>query len=222
MIALAIETSWEQGGLALGQGDQIMDALHFETERQHGKNLAPSVLSLLRRNDLHPADLDLICVDVGPGSYTGLRVGISFAKTFAWSRSLPLTTVTAPDAIAASVSDFPKAEHLFVVIDARWNELYVATFKNEDGDWTRSGEIETEKPDVLKKRSAPNSVVTGNGIEAYRSFFEEQEWTLAPDSLWYPDPTAVCELGQEAFDAGNTANPAELQPLYLRPSQADR
>ncbi len=219
MNILSVETSWERGSVALLNGRDVRSTRELEHPKEHGRDLAPAVMSLLKEHSMPLDQLELIAVDVGPGSYTGLRVGVSFIKTLAYAEELPVVGVASCDAIASAAP--VNNEMLCVVIDAQWQEVYVATFCKDQGKWKRNGPIETSSPDEVVEMLDDETTLVGNGIPSFQSQFEETKARIGPESSWYPDAGAIGRLGIEKFEAGERADIVSLQPLYLRPTQAD-
>lgn len=219
MNVLALETSWKQGSVALFEDDEQIQDQQLQEEHAHGRRLAPAVLEVLKNNRLSSQDLDLIAVDVGPGSYTGLRVGVSFAKTLAYAEEIPVTTVTSCDAIA---DEAPVTEKkLCVVIDAQWNEVYMASYERRGGAWERNSSIQTLSPGDLTEYVDRKTLLLGNGIREFESLFEETGASIGASSSWYPEAHTIGRLGYRSYESGQEAELVSLQPLYLRPTQAD-
>ncbi len=219
MKHLAIETSWLKGSVAVLDGTEVIRRRDISRENAHGSRLAPAVLKVLKRASLTVQDLDLITVDHGPGSYTGLRVGVSFVKTLAYPDRIPITAVPATDAIAADAPE--KGERLFVIIDAEWEEVYEARYRMTSDEWVREGEIRTADPEKVADEADDRTLVLGNGLERYESCFDRQNVMIGDRDDWFPRAETVGRLGLKAYHEEETVEPVSLQPLYLRPTQAD-
>src|SRR6185436_6504167 len=126
MRVLAIESSGRQGSVALLDGDRIAGETIFESGMVHGRDIAPAIEDLARRAAWALRDLDLVAVDLGPGSYTGLRVGLAAAKGLCLALSKPLAGASSLDALAAG-----RPGRVAAVTDAKWNQVYGALY--EDG-----------------------------------------------------------------------------------------
>ena len=117
MRVLAIESAGRKGGIALLTDGEVTSELTLEEGLRHGRDLAPAVQSMLNDHDLRPSALDAVAVDIGPGSYTGLRVGLAFAKTFCRVLRLTLIGVPSLDALADESPD--DSENVAPFVDAR-------------------------------------------------------------------------------------------------------
>jgi len=219
MNVLSVETSWKRGSVALLDGTSTVSERRITPDHAHGRKLAPTVLKALNDASLSVTDLDLLTVDRGPGSYTGLRIGVSFVKTLAYTDQLPVSAVPAPDAVAADAPE--DGRDLVVVIDAEWNEVYAARYERRSGEWTRDGDVRTADPETVAEEVNEKTLVLGNGLDRYGETFEEQGAKIGERANWFPQAVTVGRLGRRAFREGETVDPVSLQPLYLRPTQAD-
>jgi len=168
--------------------------------RGHGELLAPSIDAALRAAGATPADLDALVVGVGPGPFTGLRVGMVTAAVLADTLQLPVYGVCSLDGIGAGLPDQPD---LLVATDARRREVYWARYRHGQ----RVGE-----PAVARPHDVPLDGVTavaGPGAELYA-----EVWPSLPRTPAHPDPAALAGVAAERIRSGAPADP--LTPLYLR------
>ena len=140
MKVLGIESSGMRGGIALLESGQVRGTRLFEKGMVHGREIAPSIRSLLDELAWAPEAIDLIACDIGPGSYTGLRVGLAAAKGLALALGRPLVGVASLDAMAEAARDC--GDVLCPLLDAKWGQLYGAIYAPH-----RASEIFAEKPD---------------------------------------------------------------------------
>src|SRR5262249_23544977 len=151
----------------------------------------------------------------GPGSFTGLRIGLSTVKALASSLDLPVAAVPTLDAMAAAV---PFAAHpVCPVIDARKNEVYACLYRWAGVEMRRGWELLALAPDALAARLQEPTILVGDGAASIRSIHAR----LAPGLPRVPSAAAVGVLGLEHLRRGDTVAPAELLPIYLRPSEAE-
>ena len=129
MIIIGIETSCKVGGIALLEDDKVLAFRSHNAE--HGEFLIPSIKKVLDENKLSPKDIDLIGVDIGPGSYTGIRIGVVTAKTLAWAGKIDLAGISSLDIIAENAPLKPK--RICVLLDARVNQIYGAVYERKKG-----------------------------------------------------------------------------------------
>jgi len=179
----------------------------------HGREIAPSIRSLLDELGWHPEAIDLIACDIGPGSYTGLRVGLAAAKGLALALHRPLIGISSLDAMAEAARD--RARVLCPAIDAKWEQIYGAVY--EDG--RRTTEYLAEKPDAFAARVPKGAYVFGDALDQYGGLFRDV--VQGPRELWDPRPDLVALLGLRLFEAGTRHDAASLVPLYLRLTEAE-
>jgi tRNA threonylcarbamoyladenosine biosynthesis protein TsaB len=213
MMVLGIETSGERGGIALLENDRVRGTRLFGKGMIHGREIAPSIRALLEELGLPIEAIDLIACDVGPGSYTGLRVGLAAAKGLALALQKPLLGVASLDALAEAARD--RARVLCPAIDARWEQIYGAVY--EDG--RRATEYLAEKPAVFAARVPKDALVFGDALDAYGGLFRDVPH--GPRDLWDPRPETIAILGQRLHEQGARHDVATLVPLYLRPTEAE-
>src|SRR5579864_6796161 len=156
MKVLGIESSGTRGGVALLESGQVRGTRFFEKGMVHGREIAPAIQSLLDGLGWPPDALDLIACDLGPGSYTGLRVGLAAAKGLALALARPLIGVASLDALAEAAQG--RAPVLCPAIDAKWEQIYGAVYV----DGRRTTDYLAEKPDAFaaRVRRAPSSWAT--------------------------------------------------------------
>ncbi len=220
-MILGIETSGEVGSVSLGrfgEGDcsNAVREIAFPEGTRHGDALASSVDRLFFEEGLSPTEVDVVAVDVGPGSFTGLRVGLAFAKTAAYLLKADLAAVISSDVIAHRVPSKAAPSGLAVALDAARKEVYLALYEATPDGMKRRGEIELlgGKKAVERLKEAGISTVTGNGAALLKN--EDERFTVLEEYA-LPRAAAVAVLG--AF--GEKADPFTLEPLYMRLPDAE-
>jgi tRNA threonylcarbamoyladenosine biosynthesis protein TsaB len=213
MKVLGIETSGMRGGIALVEEDQVLGTRLFEKGMVHGREIAPALRSLLDELAIGPGAIDLIACDIGPGSYTGLRVGLASAKGLALALRRPVVGVASLDALAESARAL--ASVLCPAIDAKWEQVYGAVYR--DG-LCATGYL-AEKPADFAARVPPDALVLGDALDAHGALFRDVR--RAPREYWDPQPGTVAVLGRRLHAAGVRHDAAALVPLYLRPTEAE-
>jgi tRNA threonylcarbamoyladenosine biosynthesis protein TsaB len=159
--------------------------------------------------------LDGLAVAVGPGSFTGLRIGLSTAKGLAWARGIAVAAVPTLDAMAAALPFC--ALPVCPVLDARKGEVYCSLYRWDGTAMGREWAYLAVAPDELAARLAEPTVVLGDGAGGVVSRYAR----LAPPHRHLPSAAAVAVLGLAQFRAGATVSATELSPIYLRPSEAE-
>jgi len=210
---LGIETSGGRGGIALLDDAEVRGIRLFEKGMVHGREIAPSIEALLTETGLALGTLDLLVCDLGPGSYTGLRVGLAAAKGLAFALGKPLIGVPSLDAMAQEAHG--RARVLCPAIDAKSNQIYGAVY--EDG--RRATDYLAEKPAEFVARIPKEALVFGDALEAYGELFRDRP--VGSRDLWDPKPEAIARLGQRLYQEGVRHDAGRLVPLYLRPTEAE-
>lgn len=162
-----------------------------------------------------PGGVGLIAVSTGPGSYTGLRVGLTFAKTFVAETGTPVVGVSSLDVIAANVSE---ARPVCVVVDARLGRVYAAMY---DGGGSKVLGDTVARPEDVAKRLTHDTLVVGDALKRHRTAFAKVAAVSDDESVWWPKAASVGRLGWRKFVAGGGDNPEMLTPRYLARPQAE-
>jgi tRNA threonylcarbamoyladenosine biosynthesis protein TsaB len=231
MLVLGIESSGPRGGVALLEEERPLGEALFEAGMVHGREIAPATERILREAGKRPADLDLIAVDIGPGSYTGLRVGLAAAKGLSFALGRPLIGVASLDVLALQVSAAhpaglaeaaaAKGRILAPAIDAKWDQVYGALYEVRDGRPVRTTDMFAEGPEAFAARVPSGALVVGDALERHAALFAARGAVAAPRDLWSPRPALVAALGRRRHAEGGRDGVATLVPLYLRKTEAE-
>lgn len=212
---LAIETSTLAGGVALLDGDRLTGDYLLGVGVTHSERLLPAIERALSDAGWSPRDLGGLAVAIGPGSFTGLRVGISTAKGLALALDIPVAGVPTLDALALGLPF--SALPVCPVLDARKAEVYACLYRWDGQAMAREWEYLALPPDEVAARLTEPTVVLGDGAHLLRSPHARP----APPHRRQPGAGAVGVLGAARLGAGEGVSAAELAPLYLRPSEAE-
>lgn len=220
MNLLAVETSGFEASIALWGNDGLQETRHLSKEgRRHAQTLVLSVDELLKAHDLKPADIDVVAASVGPGSFTGLRVGVVFAKTFAWANSAKLVAVDTLHALAQRLPSPDQA--IAAVSDAQRQEVFFNRFEFVEGERTCRPLAETTivpVADIVADNDA-NLLWTGPGVDRFADAFSNAK--VADEEFRNPSAETVAVLAAQMATAENFANPDLLEPIYIRRSYAE-
>lgn len=224
-IHLAVETSGRVGSVALGRGDEVLEATAFSADRQHAVELLPTVRDICHQHTVRPDDIDEVYVSGGPGSFTGLRIGITFAKTFALGSRTRVVRVPTLDVIArnALVIEKPPTD-LAVILDAKRGRVYAAAFKliqPAGRDYQRSMKPAEVAPADFLAQMPPGSAVVGEGIAYHREAVEDSGLEILPENFNQARAEAVYRLGRRRAVAGRYDDPTSLTPFYIRRPEAE-
>ena len=220
MIILALDTSGPVAGVALWEDGRIRYEAMAVNKMTHSESIMPMVEEALRRTALHQGDLTHLAVTVGPGSFTGVRIGVTAVKAMAHALGIPCIGVDALEATAAGLEN--RDEIVCPIQDARVQQVYGAAFRGGErlmADCVLKLEEYLEQAEKLGERF----LFTGDGILPYGARIAEkmgEKARFAAAHSAYLRPAAVACLA--ARDAARAVDYLTLQPLYLRAPQAER
>ncbi len=225
MKILALESSALAASVAVCE-DELLIAQNFQrTGLTHSTTLMPMVEDLLKNTGLTLGEMDLIAVAAGPGSFTGLRIGVSTAKGLAWAVDKPCAACSTLEAMAWQVVHL--GGELCPVMDARRQQVYNARFQARRGCPDRLTEDRAISLDKLMeeiKKSGKTQILVGDGARLCYNAFQEQEIpaVMAPQHLLFQTAWGVARQGLELARVGRTITAEALVPNYHRLSQAER
>ena len=215
MRVLALETSTLAGGVALVDGERLVAEYVLDVSVTHSERLLSAIDRVLGDAGWTPRDLDGLAVSIGPGSFTGLRIGVSTAKGLALALRVPIAAVPTLDAMAAAVP-WP-ALPLCPVVAARRDEVYASLYRHDGAGLRREWEYVALSPAELAARLAEPTLLIGDGAHRIDSSHARR----VPPPSRIPSPACVAVLGRERLRLGDTVDVTALVPFYLRPSQAE-
>ncbi len=225
MKILALETSAKACSAAVTEDEQVLASCYQNTGLTHSRTLMPMVESLLNNADLSVDDLGLIAVAAGPGSFTGIRIGVAAAKGLAFAANLPAAGVSTLYAMALGLSHMNGL--IVCAMDARRAQIYNALFEAKDGRLTRLCEDRAislvDLAEELRDDPRPLIAVGDGGALCQRALEEAGiSCTLAPARLLHQHAMGVALAAGELAEAGTLTTAQNLSPVYLRPAQAER
>ena len=225
MRILALETAAKAVSAAITEDGRILASGYQDTGLTHSRTLMPIVEGLFRNTELTAADMNAIAVSAGPGSFTGVRIGVSAAKGLAFAASIPAVAVSTLAALARNVSF---AEGLIVcAMDARRGQIYNALFEAGDGRLTRlTPDRAVALSDLAEelRNDSRHKTVLGDGAGLCFGYLTEAgiSCRLAPPQLLMQNAMSVALEAEDLIQGGNLVSAQELAPVYLRPPQAER
>lgn len=219
MRILAVETSGKSADVAILEGATILAERQLPAEGgRHARSLVGAADELLRTAGIPPAGVDAVAVGIGPGSFTGLRVGVVFAKTWCYATGAKLVAV---DTLQAAAEQSPAGvERVHAVADAQRGDLYVGEYVRSDAGLTPSAPVQIANAGGLAAGRSPDDLVTGPGLERYASLFAGR-CRVAPSSEWSPRAVTIGRLGLRQAAVGEFADQWTIEPFYLRRSAAE-
>jgi tRNA threonylcarbamoyladenosine biosynthesis protein TsaB len=216
---LILETSGRVGQVALAVEETLRAHRNLDAARRHARDLAPTVSELLSEQGWRPRDLSGVVVSRGPGSYTGLRVGIMSAKIVAYATGCDLIGVETFEAIASQAPG--EAALLEVIGDAQQSKVYVQQFERIGGRECRARTTLTIEPleEWLAKRDS-SAWFVGPGLHRFREQLPGTCRVVDPE-YWDPKPEALLRIARQRVARNERDDPWTLAPLYLRASSAE-
>lgn len=225
MLILAFETSAKAASVALTDGEKLLGESYQNTGLTHSQTLMPMAQDLLKSCGYTPAQVEAVAVAAGPGSFTGIRIGVAAAKGFAWGKELPCYGVSTLEAMALNLGVYEG----FVVaaMDARRSQVYTATFLAEKGKLTRLCEdraISLEQLGEELKNCEKSVFLVGDGSNLCYNTLKDTvpELVLPPEHRMHQRAAGVALVAEKKISAGVPGDGGSLTPNYLRLSQAER
>lgn len=219
MKILALDTSALTATVAVADENKVYGEMSFTTALNHSQTIMPMVDDLLKKLDFTLNDIDLYACSCGPGSFTGLRIGIGTIKGLGFGSGKKVAGVCTLEALAHNI---PFSSHIIApIMDARRNQVYNALYKFQDGNLICIKEPRATAVEELAKELGGETVFVGDGVLVYRDKLAElmgKKALFAPSNLCLQRASSVA---MAAFDAPHI-NPEELSAIYLRKPQAER
>ena len=217
MAILAIETATRQFGAAVVQDDQVLASYELLADYPHAVELPGAVARVLNEAGTTLEAIEAIAVDIGPGSFTGLRIGLAFVKALAFPSRKPVAGVPSLDVLAANAA--LAARLVCPVLDARQKNLYAAFYRMQGQQAARQGDYMLGPAEEILAMVKEPAVFLGDGIARYRELILARcpEPQFALPELWLPRVAVLGRLAAARVRRGEADPPDRLVPLYLYP-----
>ncbi len=223
MKVLGFDTSTSCGSVGLIDDDSIISEYLLNIPVTHSERLLGAIELVLKEARVALGDLDGWAISLGPGSFTGLRIGVSTVKGLAFATQKPVAGVSTLDVLAYQISSTPCL--ICPILDARKGEVYTAFYRYGKGnDLKRHSAYRAIKPEDLTKDIREETIFVGDGVRTYRDYLKKSLESLAifsPHSINFPHGSGVAKLGLELLQKGESLDLANFTPLYIRPSEAE-
>ena len=225
MLMLAFETSAKAASVAITQDGRLLAESYQNTGLTHSQTLMAMAEDLLTSCGKTPRDVEAVAVAAGPGSFTGIRIGVAAAKGYAWAKEIPCCGVSTLEAMALSLGAYQG--FVVGVMDARRSQVYTATFRADAGTLTRVTDDRAISLDQLgeelKNLSEPVFLV-GDGSNLCYNTLKNQvsNLVLPPEHRLHQRAAGVALAAEGKLSRGEACDGAALTPNYLRLSQAER
>ncbi|MCY3849745.1 MAG: tRNA (adenosine(37)-N6)-threonylcarbamoyltransferase complex dimerization subunit type 1 TsaB [Acidimicrobiaceae bacterium] len=214
-LILGIESATSRVGCAVGGPDGVLAARESSEPRRHAESLVPQIAEALGESGVAMADVGVIAVDVGPGLYTGLRVGVTTAVTMAHALGAAMVSVTSLELVAHEARRSCASRRIDAVIDARRGELFHAAFGADGCPISGPAVLDPRDLAMMLASEARDTLLVGDGVEAHSETFAQKGFH-AEGSPVLPSAETIVELAATAAAAGRTVSPDSIRPLYLR------
>ena len=224
MLVLSVDSSSATATCALVKDDQILGEINLNSKREHSVIIMDLIDEILKRYNLTIKDVDAFAISEGPGSFTGLRIGMATIKGMAFSTNKPCISISTLDTLAYNVVNFDGI--ICPIIDALRDNVYTNLYKNIDGKLTAISEGTclslTELIEDLNKRNE-KVIFVGDGVTKHKNRLtkEVSNAIFAPLNCLYPKASSLGELALDKLNQGITSPLNEFAPIYLRKSQAE-
>lgn len=224
MLLLAFESSAKAASVALLKDGALLAEYFQNSGQTHSRTLLKMAEDLLKNCDLQVSDLDAVAVANGPGSFTGLRIGVAAAKGLAWGRQIPCVGISTLEAMAEAA--YLPEGILVCCMDARRDQVYNAVFEKNGNTITRLSEdraISVEDLETELKSIEKQKFLVGDGaVVCYNTVSDNTALQLLPEHLRLQRASGVALAAYKQLQRGDVPDAATVNPNYLRLSQAER
>jgi len=218
MLILGIESASTQVGCAIGGHEGVLASVHSSRGKRHAEVLTPQIDIVRRQARVELDEISLIAVDIGPGLYTGLRVGIAAALAIAYARSLPMIGVPSLDLLAFPMRFTNKL--IVTAMDARRGEVFSAFYRSVPGGVQRVRDFQVGTPDDLMielMAAGEDVLLVGDGALRYQDHFRGLgKLEIADHGFAFPAASSLVQLAHAQALREQFVQPNEIRPLYLR------
>lgn len=226
MKILALDTSTVAATVAVIEDNRLLGEFLLNHKKTHSQKLLPMIKEILEDLELKPEDIDVFSASIGPGSFTGLRIGVTTIKAMAYALDKPVVGVPTLDVIAYNI---PVGDYMVCpIIDARNNQVYTALYQSKGSLKERVTEYlgipVAELASIIGEKKE-KVVFAGDAVDIHMGYLKEELGELcefAPGNLCLPRASSAAHLAYEKASQGLVQNSFELVPFYLRKSQAER
>ena len=228
MYILAIETTGAFASVALQKDDKIIGHISGSDRFSHLQNLMPQVEAVIKENGLSINDIDLIAVSNGPGSFTGIRIGVSTARALSQLLNIPCVAVPSLEALALRGAEYTKGTTLVCpMLDARRSQVYAGGYFIKDGypvEEIKAGPYMLDEF-LAKAAEYDQILVLGDAMDKYAEKMAEirpEGTETASEDIRYQDASCVAALGAKLYTEKGGLSYNEVQPEYMRIAEAER
>jgi len=204
---LGVESSWKVTELAVIENNELLREVHSDEELMHTESINLLFERLMK--ELRVEDITLVAVSIGPGFFTSLRVGVSFAKAVSFSLGIPVTGVNTLDALVEEIKE-STYEYIVPTIDAQRRGVYAAVYKNKAGFYEKVSDYLVIQPEELK-RNCKKALFIGNGVLRYPAILTPSP----PGNPLSPRAQTIARMGKLKLREANR-EPSSIEPFYIK------
>ncbi len=224
MKILAVDSSAKSGSVAILEDGKNIAEFYINAKLTHSQTLMPMIEWALKSTNLKTQDIDCFAVSVGPGSFTGLRIGISCVKGLAFAENKPCVAVSTLEGLSRNIS---QPSVICSVMDARCSQVYTAQFEFDGENYTRLTPDEAISVSELKeklKKIEKNIILVGDGAQMCYNVLKDtcKNLTISSENVRFQRAFGVAQVAFDEVHRGNTISSDSLVPIYLRLPQAER
>lgn len=223
MLIIGIDTATAQVSVAVGGHEGVLASTQSLRGKQHAEVLTPAIEFTCRQARIELTEISVVAVDLGPGLFTGLRVGVASAKAMAHALNVPMIGVSSLDLLAFPVRFTSRL--IVATIDARRGELFFAFYRQVPGGVQRISPHQVGSPDDLASEilaSGEECLLVGDGAQRYREVFEGlKKIEIVEEGFAHPSASSLVMLAHAQALREQWVKPWDLQPLYLRKPDAE-
>jgi tRNA threonylcarbamoyl adenosine modification protein YeaZ len=215
MRLLSIDTSTDCLSIAVTDEGAVLGRFHREVGRRHSELLIPAIDKVLKRCKIKLKDLDGFCVGIGPGSFTGLRIGVATIKGLSYSLNKPIVVVPTMDAIAYNAVKYRGV--ICPVLDAKKNKIYACFYSSNGKSLKRISKYLLVTVEELKNKNAgKDALFLGDGVKLLKEVSDT--YFSAP---WHPKAETIAKMGLEYFKNRKFTSAEDLEPMYIYSRECD-
>jgi tRNA threonylcarbamoyladenosine biosynthesis protein TsaB len=220
-LALALETSGRFGSVAVGCDGKLSDEKTFSAPLRHSAELFDTIIKLLEKSGKSANQTNQVCISIGPGSFTGIRISVTVAKMMALAAQSKIVAVSTTDAIALNVDD-SSIKKIATIIDAKRDQFFIAAFERKNNSWEKILPDRMMTAEQFKERFDDEPIwLLGEGLLYYAKKFETANVKILDNKYWSPRAANVFRIGSQMAVEGKISDPVSLVPFYIRRPEAE-
>ncbi|MFW6457556.1 MAG: tRNA (adenosine(37)-N6)-threonylcarbamoyltransferase complex dimerization subunit type 1 TsaB [Planctomycetota bacterium] len=227
MLILGVETSTARGSVAVydSDNDRVLADTFFPDEPSHARDIVPAINAIFTEGDITKEEVSGVAVSQGPGSFTGLRIGITCAKTLAYVLQWKCVGISSLEIMAHNLEPTDYADSTVCPLrNARRSAVYGTLYRSDGNDWVDETGVMLDSPSAVADRLPVETLVFGDGTDAYPDVFApppDGSFKIGDNTLAQPNAVTVARLGNRHMSQGNDVSPMELNPKYYRQTAAE-